>query len=511
MATATSTKKVFDPEVQLLVAELTAEFNLNGGRLPGSVEDFWQAIGAAIQMAVPRTTALAMAKVVLERLGEEWDPDFDDEGSPSLLAYEALAERVRGRKEGASESEDEDEDDDATGELARQAQIIVVGQDAPISTITEWIRDRTLVLDPDWQRGYVWKGSRKRRFIESIFLNLPIPPVLLFQDKDGKLYVIDGRQRLETVYRYSLGNSDKKRSFTTFSSKTPGWKEGDPLNDAAGKRYDKLPPEFQNRFKTFIIPGRVFHNLPRRKLYEVFKRYNTGGDKLKPAEIRNAVYQGNKLHEMIYRLAGEHKEDRFKDQAERDAAAMLRKMMRNKTARYGAYNFIGRYLAFAYMRNGSVAAATNEFMDTHGEADPEPFRQDFLETFHKTVAWYEYPLAAALPTGKAPFHEWVATIQMVSTRTMLGHIKAGRTTEEKVKSAVAESWTTFVGGTFDEKSGEFIGGVLQDKQNTSTHWGRQRVWIDELEEHCNIPTEQRRKTLEDDEANPPSDVAHATA
>src|SRR5678815_4810475 len=110
-----------------LVTELTRKFTLAGGKVPGTAEEFWREMGLALQIAIPEASALDMAKEILGRLGETWDDDFSDDGRPSLSAYEALVERLNERDQG--EDTPEDEDDDATGDLANEAQIVVVGQD----------------------------------------------------------------------------------------------------------------------------------------------------------------------------------------------------------------------------------------------------------------------------------------------------------------------------------------------------------------------------------------------
>lgn len=460
-----------------IASELTNRLTLNGGQVPATAEVFWKVVGITMSLAVPEGSALLMARTVLEHLGETWEEDYEVDGRPSLDAYEALLGRIIDKDNG---DEDNDEDDDATGDLAAEQQILVSPIDLAVTTLVQWIESKTLILDPDWQRAYVWKTPRKRRFVESMFMNLPIPPVLLFEDKDSRLYVIDGRQRLETIYRYSLGSKDKSRSFTTFGKSTPGWEDGKPLSAAAGKRFDSLPDDFQRRFSTYIVPARKFMNLERRKLYEVFKRYNTGGDKLNPAEIRNAVYQGIPLHEMIYKLAGEGTVDRHTDQEERFVATRLRSIMKGKVQRYGRYNFVGRVLAFTHCQGGSVANVVNKLMDKFGSTDVEPLRKSFIRVFNKTEEWFPAPFCAEQSNGKTPFHEWVATIQMTSVHSALGWLDAGLTTEEKLREFIDANWTTFIVGVPDEKTGDYIGGVLQDKQNTTTHWDRQTKWIDQL-------------------------------
>lgn len=438
-------------------------------------EEFWRAIAAALNVAVPHGAALPTAKAVLEHLGETWDDDFEAADLPTLTAYEALVDRIGSQER---DEEEDEEDDDATGDLANEAQIQVNATDMPIQTYISFIDDNTLDLDPEWQRSYVWRASRRRRLIESIFLKLPIPPVLLFKDKAERYYVIDGRQRLETIHRFSKGTADKKQSFSTFSKKTPGWREGERLYDAAGKRFDKLPDNFQRLFKTTVVNARVFENLERKKLYEIFRRYNTGGDKLNAAEIRNAVYQGVELHKMIYKLAGEGAERTDTDATDKWVSAQLRNIMKKKTLRYGAYNFIGRVLAFAHLDGGSVANTVNKFMEDNETKDPDVFRLQFAEALKAVIALYPNPLCADIGT-RVVFHEWVATIQMVSAIRGREWTQAGRTTQEKLQAAIEEHWAEFLEGKTED--GEQTAGLLQAKQNTSAHWSKQKEWLSKLE------------------------------
>lgn len=447
---------------------------------------FWKEVGLRYQTADPNASTAQLAKLILTKLGATDDEaeDFieEDGGKVGGTAYDWLLEYLGRDQLIGDGGEDDDED---SGALASEQQILVSNQDNPIQSIVQFIDDQTIVLDPNWQRGYVWRPRQRRRFIESILLNLPIPPVLLFQDSyDKKLYVIDGRQRLETVYRYHLGSRKRKESFRTFSSNQPGWEEGKKLHAAANKYFDKLPDDFQRHYNTFVIPARVFMNLPRKTLYEVFKRYNTGSEKLRPAEIRKAVYQGVPLHDMMFTVAGEAGLDKITDFRERELARVLGDVMRNKKARYGAYNFVGRCLAFANVPEElSVANVINKFMDDNATASPDGFRNQFVDALEATLNWYEDqdPLCVKSSDGSRTFfHEWIATIQMVSTMKLLPRVQANETTVEALRSAIRKDWETFVYGTWNDQVGANVGGVLQQKQNTTTHWEMQRQWITRL-------------------------------
>lgn len=77
-------------------------------------------------------------------------------------------------------------------------QIVSQKIDLPISTLPEMIKEQ-IDLNPDFQRRDRWDVEKQSRFIESIIINVPIPPVFLGEDQYGKYVVLDGRQRLTAI------------------------------------------------------------------------------------------------------------------------------------------------------------------------------------------------------------------------------------------------------------------------------------------------------------------------
>jgi hypothetical protein len=89
-------------------------------------------------------------------------------------------------------------------------QIISQKIDLPISTLPEMIKEQ-INLNPDFQRRDRWNQEKQSRFIESIIMNVPIPPVFLGEDQYGSYVVLDGRQRL-TAIRDFMNNIYKLKS-----------------------------------------------------------------------------------------------------------------------------------------------------------------------------------------------------------------------------------------------------------------------------------------------------------
>lgn len=163
-------------------------------------------------------------------------------------------------------------------------QIVSQKIDLPISTLPEMIKEQ-IDLNPDFQRRDRWDVEKQSRFIESIIMNVPIPPVFLGEDQYGKYVVLDGRQRLTAI-----------KDFLSNIFKLSGLKVWEDLN---GQNYNelqkkKLSAAITRRFVPAVV---ILKESSSQVKYDVFDRLNTGGVIAVPMEIRNAVFPGpfNKL------------------------------------------------------------------------------------------------------------------------------------------------------------------------------------------------------------------------
>ena len=84
-------------------------------------------------------------------------------------------------------------------------QIYTQLADPEIISIVDKINRGRLVLQPDFQRQYVWDVEKASRLIESALLDIPLPTIYLSEEVDGKTYVIDGQQRLTSFYSFVIG------------------------------------------------------------------------------------------------------------------------------------------------------------------------------------------------------------------------------------------------------------------------------------------------------------------
>lgn len=145
--------------------------------------------------------------------------------------------------------------------------------------VAKYSKDQIFV--PHYQRNYVWKREEKSRFIESVFLGVPIMPFLVsVSGDDAELEIIDGSQRIRTLEEYCRDGF-----------KLSGLKKLTELN---GTTFSELTESRRNKF---LLRDFRFHVVTDKADLEIrsdiFNRVNTSANKLKPSEIRKGAYQGD--------------------------------------------------------------------------------------------------------------------------------------------------------------------------------------------------------------------------
>lgn len=139
------------------------------------------------------------------------------------------------------------------------------------------IQKGRFVLDPDFQREFVWDDSKQSRLIESILMRIPLPVFYLAEDGEGRLIAVDGRQRLTTLRRFLDGElclvlEDRQ--------------------ELHGKRFQDLEPRLQNRVEDCQLLFYIIdHAVPERARLDIFERVNSGAE-LTRQQMRNAIYNG---------------------------------------------------------------------------------------------------------------------------------------------------------------------------------------------------------------------------
>ena len=133
------------------------------------------------------------------------------------------------------------------------------------------------VMDPDFQRDFIWPEDKQSRLIESVLMRIPLPVFYMAENKAGRMIVVDGLQRLSTFQRFLKGKLRLQL------------RDRDELN---GKRFADLAPKLQNRIEDcnlifYIIDSKA----PERARLDIFERVN-GGIALTRQQMRNCLYMG---------------------------------------------------------------------------------------------------------------------------------------------------------------------------------------------------------------------------
>ncbi|WP_336843875.1 DUF262 domain-containing protein [Serratia nevei] len=158
--------------------------------------------------------------------------------------------------------------------------------------IIDMLRNDEINLETIFQRkSGLWDVATKSKFIESMMLKFPIPPLyfnVIYRDKDQKYphwEVIDGLQRLSTIKEFVLGGNNGKQLILDGMEFYP---------DLNGQSYDELPRHLIRNFESCQLQLHlVYPHTPKQVIRRIFERINTTNLKLTDQEIRNAIYQGD--------------------------------------------------------------------------------------------------------------------------------------------------------------------------------------------------------------------------
>lgn len=165
----------------------------------------------------------------------------------------------------------------------------------PLNSVVSMVQSDNYQLNPEFQRRHRWNKVQKSLLIESFIMNVPIPPIFLYEDKYSHYEVMDGLQRLTAI-----------KEFYNNELALEGLKEWPELN---GKTYQTLPDQvargIDRRYLSSIILLQETAKAPeeaQRLKQLVFERINSGGVRLGDQESRNAIYDGP-LNRLCIRLA----------------------------------------------------------------------------------------------------------------------------------------------------------------------------------------------------------------
>ena len=144
---------------------------------------------------------------------------------------------------------------------------------------------------PEYQRNLVWNSARQSKFIESVLMGLPIPFVFFWQDKDGRMEIVDGSQRLRTIQDFMADKLTLQKL--------------EVIPAVNNFRFSDLPKSRQLKFAELSIRIIILdNNTDEVTRTEMFARINTGGTKANEAELRRGSFPGPFM-DLIIELAND--------------------------------------------------------------------------------------------------------------------------------------------------------------------------------------------------------------
>ena len=243
--------------------------------------------------------------------------------------------------------------------------------------------DENDLVKPELQRNYVWDINMASRFIESILLGLPVPSVFFANVAGDKKLIIDGYQRIMTVYDYVKKGVFSKTGEVFHLSTTKNL-----INEKwQGQTFSQLSVDDQRRIRGSTIHAIIFEQKKPANdtgMFQIFERINTGGQTLKPQEIRNCVYQG-KFNSLIMELNkypswrtlfGSQKED----SRMLDVELILRFFLMRDIYRKDGF-FKAQYTTHKQI---ALKKGLNEYMDIMNRADDNTLLE-FKDVFKNTM------------------------------------------------------------------------------------------------------------------------------
>ena len=167
-------------------------------------------------------------------------------------------------------------DDEALGEYPLDTMMIR-NENRTIHDVLRRIGQGQFIMDPDFQRDFIWPIDKQSKLIESVLMRIPLPVFYIAENEDGRMVVVDGLQRLST-FRNFVNDGARLRL--------------PDQPDLNGKQFAELEPKLQNRIEDCNLTLYVIDSkAPERARLDIFERVN-GGVPLTRQQMRNCLYMG---------------------------------------------------------------------------------------------------------------------------------------------------------------------------------------------------------------------------
>ncbi len=163
--------------------------------------------------------------------------------------------------------------------------------DVSFNELYDMYKSGELTISPDYQRLFRWEEEKQSRFVESLILEMPVPPIFVIETDNGIYELIDGLQRISSYLHFRgehFGVEDENDD--NRGSGDLCLQGCDIVPDLNGLTFNQLPKALQIKIKRSFVRMEVIKKESETALkYHMFKRLNTGGELLSAQEIRNCT------------------------------------------------------------------------------------------------------------------------------------------------------------------------------------------------------------------------------
>ncbi len=252
-------------------------------------------------------------------------------------------------------------------------KLYVKQYDRMVKDLVNQIKNNEIILNPEYQRNYVWDNNKASRLIESILLNIPIPVIYASEDSNSNWIIVDGLQRLNSLTRF-YNDEFKLTGLET-------------LTEYNGKKYSTIGEKVRNIIDRGELRVILLLNSSDYEIqYDIFLRLNTGSVKLTEQELRNCLFRG-KLNDLVKKTLA--------------TDPITIKLIGNNNKRMAVNEVILRYFAVSeyYDRSnevinkydGRIKNLINRFMAEYLNPDDSilnTFKEKYLTNMNKIDAIY---------------------------------------------------------------------------------------------------------------------------
>ena len=335
-----------------------------------------------------------------------------------------------------------------------ERKLFIKNYDRMVKDLIQETKEGHIILNPDYQRKYIWDNKKASRLVESILLNIPIPVIYASEQEDSSWNIVDGVQRLKSLERF-VNNDFKLNGLEV-------------LYELNGKKFIELDEKIQQKLlrgelRVILLLNESDNNIQ----FDIFMRLNSGAVKLTEQELRNCLYRGP-LNTMI------------KDIAEGSEVLKIIFPVR-KIDRLQNHELVLRFLAikdnFDYTKlcmsnyDGRLKNLLNNFMKKYQDADViklNEFKNSFIDTIDKVYEVYGKDAFRQLGSGKinTPMYDCVMlAFEKYDLQTLI-------TNKNNILDMTQKIYN-------DEKFTQYI---TKSTNNSGQMNGRIKYFIDKMEE-----------------------------